>query len=92
MTVAPTHPPPPPPPDPPEASDRAKRIARRISELDYGTLPYPATRAIAIAIDEELARLYAEIRCQTCGGSGTITDRNGDLDECPECRGEGARR
>lgn len=38
-----------------------------------------------------LAKLRRATDCSRCSGSGTITDRHGDLDECPDCRGTGAK-
>ncbi len=50
-------------------------------------------KEMARMLDTATARLREEIDratgCQRCDTSGTITDRNGDLDECPECQGTG---
>lgn len=40
------------------------------------------------ALEKEVSRLSALLECGRCRGSGTITDRNGELDECPICHGE----
>lgn len=43
------------------------------------------------ALEKRIAKLEASLRCSRCGGSGTITMRDGDLDECPDCMGSGIK-